>query len=351
MSKMTLQVWRNTDADQIDQIGLSINLFRNKTHMRQMINQYRKLKQAEVYLVFSDNNQILALLFIESIFLDLRTLTGNLILLDLPFSGELINDQFLDQVGIALYDFKIDFEQLILQIPDRSRKAIPGTEPAIFLGDSVYPNRFQTKRFAASDFDPVSYLIFSFHKHNIVVYIKANQIIQVDFIQPQQIVSDKNLRKALAKRRILTDTGEIKPENKIIEISSRRDPIMPQLSDKIIQQFTDYFAGELTEFDLPYAIHTGTEFQRKVWQVLSQIPYGAVYSYEEVAEQLLDNPAKARVYARAVGSACGKNPLGIIIPCHRVIGKDKSLTGFGGGVKLKGHLLDLEFIGRSGKIK
>ncbi|HHT24175.1 MAG TPA: methylated-DNA--[protein]-cysteine S-methyltransferase [Clostridiaceae bacterium] len=312
-----------------------------------MINQYRKLKQAEVYLVCSDNNQILALLFVESIFLDNRTLTGTLILLNLPFSASLINDQFLYQVGTVLYDFKVDFEQLILQVPDRSRKAAAGREPAIFLGDSVYPNRFQTKRFAASDFDSVSYLIFPFHKHNIVVHIKSNQIIQVQFIQPQQIVTDKNLRKALTKQELLTDAGIIKSENKILQILSQREPITPQLKEKTMQQFTDYFSGKLTEFDLPYVVQTGTVFQRKVWQILSQIPYGAVFSYEEVAERLLDKPDKAYAYARAVGSACGSNPLGILIPCHRVIGKDKSLTGFGGGVKLKGHLLDLEFIGRS----
>ncbi|NLM19861.1 MAG: methylated-DNA--[protein]-cysteine S-methyltransferase [Clostridiaceae bacterium] len=315
-----------------------------------MINQYRKLKQAEVYLVCSDSNQISALLFVESIFLDIRTLTGTLILLNLPFLPDnLINDKFLYQVGTALFDLKVEFEQLILQIPDCSRKAVVGSEPAIFLGDSVYPNRFQTKRFAAFDFDSVSYLIFPFHKHNIVVSIKSNKIVQVQFIQPQQIVTDKNLRKALSKQELLTDTGIINSENKILQILSEREPVTPQLKEKIIQQFTDYFAGQLIEFNLPYVVESGTAFQRKVWQILSQIPYGAVFSYEEVAERLLDKPNKAHAYARAVGSACGSNPLGILIPCHRVIGKDKSLTGFGGGVKLKGHLLDLEFIGRSGQ--
>lgn len=162
MSELTVKVWRNVDADQIYEIGLSINLFRNKTHMRQMIKQYRKLKQAEVYLVCLENKQISALLFVESTFLDSRTLTGTLILLNLPFPDKLINNKFLYQVGTALYDFKVDFEQLILQVPDRSRKTVAGSEPAIFLGNSVYPNRFQTQRFAASDFDSVSYLVFLF---------------------------------------------------------------------------------------------------------------------------------------------------------------------------------------------
>ena len=155
-------------------------------------------------------------------------MTGTLILLNLPFLPDnLINDKFLYQVGTALFDLKVEFEQLILQIPDCSRKAVVGSEPAIFLGDSVYPNRFQTKRFAAFDFDSVSYLIFPFHKHNIVVSIKSNKIVQVQFIQPQQIVTDKNLRKALSKQELLTDTGIINSENKILQILSEREPVTP----------------------------------------------------------------------------------------------------------------------------
>ena len=101
-------------------------------------------------------------------------------------------------------------------------------------------------------------------------------------------------------------------------------------------QLDAYFAGELTRFDLPLAPH-GSEFQRRVWAALQEIPYGRTESYGEMAGRI-GSPGGAR----AVGLANGKNPIGIIIPCHRVVGADGSLTGYGGGLDRKKQLLDLE---------
>ena len=101
-------------------------------------------------------------------------------------------------------------------------------------------------------------------------------------------------------------------------------------------QLDAYFAGELTRFDVPLAPH-GSEFQQRVWAGLQEIPYGRTESYGELAERI-GSPGGAR----AVGLANGKNPIGIIIPCHRVVGADGSLTGYGGGIERKKQLLDLE---------
>ena len=101
-------------------------------------------------------------------------------------------------------------------------------------------------------------------------------------------------------------------------------------------QLKAYFNGDRKTFDLPLA-PDGTEFQRQVWEALRQIPYGATVSYSAIAEAI--NRPRA---VRAVGAANGKNPLPIVIPCHRVIGKGGSLTGFGGGLETKQMLLDLE---------
>ncbi|MBW2016569.1 MAG: methylated-DNA--[protein]-cysteine S-methyltransferase [Deltaproteobacteria bacterium] len=101
-------------------------------------------------------------------------------------------------------------------------------------------------------------------------------------------------------------------------------------------QLGEYFDGTRREFDLPLA-YEGTPFQRRVWKLLMKIPYGETVSYGDIAAELGD-PRKAR----PVGGAVGANPIGIIIPCHRVIGKDGSLTGFGGGLDVKTFLLDLE---------
>lgn len=104
----------------------------------------------------------------------------------------------------------------------------------------------------------------------------------------------------------------------------------------ISQQLDSYFAGELQDFSIPLR-PAGTEFQRKVWDQLLLIPYGETLGYGELARRL-NNPGASR----AVGLANNKNPITIIIPCHRVIGADGSLTGYGGGMDRKRFLLDLE---------
>ena len=102
------------------------------------------------------------------------------------------------------------------------------------------------------------------------------------------------------------------------------------------QQLGEYFAGRRRVFDLPLAPH-GTDFQCTVWRALADIPYGSTISYAQLAQRL-GNPNGTR----AVGAANGRNPLPIVLPCHRVIGADGGLTGFGGGLPTKEFLLRLE---------
>lgn len=101
-------------------------------------------------------------------------------------------------------------------------------------------------------------------------------------------------------------------------------------------QLDEYFAGTRQQFDLPLAPQ-GTEFQRAVWWKLADIPYGQTISYAQLASRIGKPTAM-----RAVGSANGRNPLSIVLPCHRVIGADGSLTGYGGGLPIKTFLLNLE---------
>lgn len=102
------------------------------------------------------------------------------------------------------------------------------------------------------------------------------------------------------------------------------------------EQFTAYFDGRLQRFDLPLAAR-GSEFQQQVWQALAQIPYGETRSYTDIA-LVIDKPKAMR----AVGAANGRNPLAIIVPCHRVIGRDGTLTGYAGGLAIKQFLLKHE---------
>jgi methylated-DNA-[protein]-cysteine S-methyltransferase len=101
-------------------------------------------------------------------------------------------------------------------------------------------------------------------------------------------------------------------------------------------QLAEYFAGGRTAFDVPLVMH-GSPFQRRAWRALQDIPYGKTISYGEQARRI-GNPAEPR----GVGQANGRNPIAVIVPCHRVIGADGSLTGYGGGMERKRLLLDLE---------
>lgn len=111
------------------------------------------------------------------------------------------------------------------------------------------------------------------------------------------------------------------------------------LFQKVRSAFDKYFKGEPETFaDIPLKVE-GTIFQQAIWQALRQIGYGEMSSYGELAK-MIDNPKAVR----AVGGAVGSNPISIIIPCHRILGKDKTLTGFGGGLAAKRFLLQLENI-------
>ncbi len=114
--------------------------------------------------------------------------------------------------------------------------------------------------------------------------------------------------------------------------SWREDPTAPPLR-AAAQQLGEYFSGKRRRFELPLALH-GTDFQRRVWNALTQIPFGETRSYSQLARHI-GNPAACR----AVGLANGRNPIAVIVPCHRVIGANGSLTGFGGGLPRKAWLL------------
>jgi len=125
-----------------------------------------------------------------------------------------------------------------------------------------------------------------------------------------------------------------------IKIDNKAKPDGNKSVDKLInkaaEQLEEYFAGKRKKFDMPLN-PCGTEFQRSVWKALEEIPYGEIRSYKDIAIAI-GNPNACR----AVGLANSKNPIWIVIPCHRVIGAKGTLTGYGGGLEMKQRLLDLE---------
>jgi O-6-methylguanine DNA methyltransferase len=148
----------------------------------------------------------------------------------------------------------------------------------------------------------------------------------MDEIKFDVIISNNGIREILINKKrnadVLTTAIQISPEDpKIVNV---------------FKQLGEYLSRQRQEFDLPLEI-LGTDFQRKVWNELTKIPYGETISYGELANQMED-----KNLMRAVAAANGANPIPIVIPCHRVIGADGSLTGYGGGLDVKQKLLQLE---------
>lgn len=110
------------------------------------------------------------------------------------------------------------------------------------------------------------------------------------------------------------------------------DPVLAECE----RQLGEYFAGRRRDFELPLA-PAGSDFQQRVWREIARIPFGATISYAELAQR-----AGAAGSARAAGAATGRNPLSIVVPCHRVLGSDGSLTGYAGGLERKTRLLEIE---------
>jgi methylated-DNA-[protein]-cysteine S-methyltransferase len=148
----------------------------------------------------------------------------------------------------------------------------------------------------------------------------------IDGIKLDVIFSVKGVREILINRKSnsenLSAITQISPDDLKVE--------------SVFTQLTEYFNRQRIEFDLPLEIF-GTDFQKNVWNELKKIPYGETISYGELANRMGD-----KNLMRAVAAANGANPIPIIIPCHRVIGADGSLTGYGGGLDVKQKLLELE---------
>ncbi|MFD0783664.1 methylated-DNA--[protein]-cysteine S-methyltransferase [Micromonospora azadirachtae] len=109
------------------------------------------------------------------------------------------------------------------------------------------------------------------------------------------------------------------------------------LTRQAVDELRAYFAGALTDFTVPVRIPRGSDFERAVWREMTRIPHGETLTYGEVA-RLVGDPGAAR----AVGVACNRNPVPVIVPCHRIVGAGGKLVGFGGGLDRKVHLLELE---------
>ena len=129
-------------------------------------------------------------------------------------------------------------------------------------------------------------------------------------------------------------------EDGLYDTDEEQLEMLPAELAKAYVELTEYFSNRRASFDIRYRFMRGTEFQLKVWKLLTSIPYGTTASYEDIALKLCEgNRFEARKITRAVGAACSDNPISIIVPCHRVIGKDGNLVGYSAGLDIKDYLL------------
>lgn len=150
--------------------------------------------------------------------------------------------------------------------------------------------------------------------------IEHNSLVQLDFDEEAMVEPSNQKVKVISKK-----SEKPIPEKSEIEVLNQA-----------MLELSEYFAGTRQVFTVPIRL-SGTEFRKKVWKRLEAIPYGVVKSYGQIASEI-NNPKSSR----AVGGACGSNPVAIIVPCHRVKGSNGKLTGFGGGLTRKAYLLELE---------
>jgi len=153
-------------------------------------------------------------------------------------------------------------------------------------------------------------------------------------VSGDDVVASRALRAPWGKIRISVSARGVR-EVRLDQVS-RRDRGDSPILDEVVRQLEEYFQGERRRFDLPFDLH-GTEFQRRVWKALARVPFGATLSYGDLARKA----GSARGY-RAVGQAVGRNPLPILVPCHRVLAAGGGLGGFSGGLPLKKRLLAIE---------
>ena len=176
------------------------------------------------------------------------------------------------------------------------------------------------------------------------IYGVFRTVLLLDSPYPEIFMNDYNyqyLNTPVGRLRLVSDGAALLR----VEFEGQHGTDGRELNDQVltdaIRQLREYFSGQRREFNLPLA-QEGTDFQQRVWQALTAIPYGESRSYRDIAVALGNRQA-----TRAVGAANGRNPLPIVVPCHRVVGSDGWLTGFAGGLEAKRTLLELEGIDTS----
>ncbi len=200
----------------------------------------------------------------------------------------------------------------------------------------------------ASEYPDYSVAFIRFPRGLIAVRGSSEYIEGVRFYAYDQFIEDPFDRTVAIRTGFADTDGTVRTDNH--PDPSENKFSLPSEVSKAARELSEYLKKARTKFSLNVRFSYGSDFQRHVWEEIKKIPYGSTVSYEDIAMSLTGNDRiAARNLTRAVGSACADNPVPLIIPCHRVIGKDGRLVGFSGGVEIKEFLIEHEMFGYFGK--
>jgi O-6-methylguanine DNA methyltransferase len=196
----------------------------------------------------------------------------------------------------------------------------------------------------------VSVAFFPFSKAVLAIVGDDQGLQSTQFIRYGERADDVRIQESAEWFNLLDSQGRLPDRQTVMAHFAGRSWLCaadaPDVLQAAARQINDYFHGLRKQFDVPLHLEQGSPFQQKVWRALADIPFGVTRTYEDIACTISqENTIEARKMARAVGSACGANPLPLILPCHRVIGKNGRLVGFSGGLDIKEYLLAHEIMG------
>lgn len=182
----------------------------------------------------------------------------------------------------------------------------------------------------------------AFQRGIVAVYGNNQYIDKVSIYRYDEYIDDYLTRSVAKYIGIADKMGNFLPKNNNEYWDIQGDEFLPDEVAKACEQLREYFLKRREKFDINFRFNIGTSFQHSVWHALNEISYGATVSYEDIALKITSDKIEARKLTRAVGAACSENPIPIIVPCHRVIGKDGKLVGYSGGIDIKDFLLQHE---------
>ncbi len=207
------------------------------------------------------------------------------------------------------------------------------------------------------------YAFIPFDPSVIMIYGDDQKIDSIDFIQYGDKIEMSRMFDTAYARGIINENGiVVRSSEAIRELEepanlTGKSRELPVAVAQAVSEIREYLSGKREQFDFTVNEETGTDFQRSIWSILREIPYGQTRSYMEIALSHIEKKGdglsekerrkQAQNLSRAVGMACGANPLCLFTPCHRVLGQDRKLTGFSGGIQTKAALLDLELLNSS----